>query len=86
LCAGGWRQSVPVSIRKCRIAAIEQALVFGERRLTGADAYSPYRPSRDSREPGNGPEWASAIGHYPGDQLVLDFLGFNEIQFRATAV
>jgi hypothetical protein len=44
------------------------------------------RPSRDSREPGNGPEWASAIGHYPGDQLVLDFLGFNEIQFRATAV
>jgi hypothetical protein len=48
--------------------------------------YFGCRPSRDSREPGNGPEWASAIGHYPGDQLVLDFLGFNEIQFRATAV
>jgi hypothetical protein len=61
-------------------------LLLGEERFLDWVLGAYNRPSRDSREPGNGPEWASAIGHYPGDQLVLDFLGFNEIQFRATAV
>jgi hypothetical protein len=27
-----------------RIAAIEETLILGERRLIGADGYSPYRP------------------------------------------